>query len=113
MFSIPSTSLLISPSSACKPYPVAYSMAESLKEDIVDIMKMGVIRESNSPYTSPVVIVKKKDDSNGVCVDYRKLNKLTVFDPQPMPAAVNLFQKSNGDRFFSKSNLIKGYWQVQ
>ena len=54
-----------------KLYPVLYSM-----------------RESNSPYASLVVVVKKKDGSNRVCVDYRKLNKLTVFDPEPMPAAV-------------------------
>ena len=96
----------------CKPYPVPYSMRESLKKDIDCMMKMGVIRESNSPYASPVVVVKKKDGSNRVCVDYRKLNKLTVFDPEPMPAAVDLFQKLNGDKFFSKVDLSKGYWQV-
>jgi len=73
-----------------KPYPVPYSTRESLKNDIHDMMKMGVIRESNSPYTSLVVVVKKKDGSNRVYVDYRKLNKLTVFDPEPMPAAVDL-----------------------
>ncbi|XP_074609412.1 uncharacterized protein LOC141863662 [Acropora palmata] len=95
-----------------KPYPVPYSMRESLKKDIECMMKMGVIRESNSPYASPVVVVKKKDGSNRVCVDYRKLNKLTVFDPEPMPAAVDLFQKLNGDKFFSKVDLSKGYWQV-
>ena len=95
-----------------KPYPVPYSMRESLKKDIDDMMRMGVIRESNSPYASPVVVVKKKDGSNRVCVDYRKLNKLTVFDPEPMPAAVDLFQKLNGDEFFSKIDLSKGYWQV-
>jgi len=53
-----------------KPYPVPYSMRESLKNDTDDTMKMGVIRESNSPYASPVVVVKKKDGSNRVCVDY-------------------------------------------
>ena len=95
-----------------KPYPVPYSMRESLKKDIDDMIKMGVIRESNSPYASPVVVVKKKDGSNRVCVDYRKLNKLTVFDPEPMPAAVDLFQKLNGDKYFSKIDLSKGYWQV-
>ena len=47
-----------------------------------------------------------------MCVDYRKLNKLTVFDPEPMSAAVDLFQKLNGDNFFSKVDLSKGYWQV-
>jgi len=95
-----------------KPYPVPYSTRESLKKDIDDMLKMGVIRESNSPYASPVVVVKKKDGSNRVCVDYRKLNKLTVFDPESMPAAVDLFQKLNGDKFFSKIDLSKGYWQV-
>ena len=73
---------------------------------------MGVIRECNSHYASQVVIVKEKHGSNRVCVDYRKLNKLTVFDPEPMPAAVDLFQKLNGDKFFSKIDLSKGYWQV-
>lgn len=74
-----------------KPYPVAYSLRESLKEDIDDMIKMGVIRESNSPYASPVVflycIVKKKDGTIRVCLDYRKLNKLIVFEPDPMPTA--------------------------
>ena len=70
-----------------RPYPVPYSLRESLKKDVTDMMKMGVIRESSSPYASPVVVVKKKDNTNRVCVDYRKLNKLTVFDPVPMPTA--------------------------
>ena len=59
-----------------RPYPVPYSLRESLKKDITDMM--GVIRESSSPYASPVVVVKKKDNTNRICVDYRKLNKLTV-----------------------------------
>ena len=45
-------------------------------------------------------------------MDYRKLNKLTVFNPEPMTAAVDLFQKLNGDKIFSKIDLSKGYWQV-
>ena len=92
-----------------KPYPVPYSMRESLKKDIDDMMKMGVIRESNSPFASPVVVVKKRDGSNRVCVDYRKLNKLTIFDPEPMPAAVDLFQKLNEVKFFSKLDLSKAW----
>ena len=67
---------------------------------------------SSEPLTSPVVVVKKKDGSNRVYVDYQKLNKLTVFDHGPMPAAVDLFQKLNGDKFFSKVDLSKGYWRV-
>ena len=95
-----------------RPYPVPYSMRESLKKDIADMIKMRVIRESDSPYASPVVVVKKKDNTNRVCVDYRKLNKLTVIDPEPMPTAEHLFQKLSGDKFFTKINLSKGYWQI-
>ena len=95
-----------------RPYPVPYSMRESLKKDIVDMIKMRVIRESDSPYASPVVVVKKKDNTNRVCVDYRKLNKLTVIDPEPMPTAEHLLQKLSDDKFFSKTDLSKGYWQI-
>ena len=76
-----------------RPYSEPYGMRESLRKDIADMIKMGVIRESSSPYASPVVVVKKKDNTNRVCVDYRKLNKLTVFDPEPMPTAERVFQK--------------------
>ena len=69
---------------------------------------MGVVRESSSPYASPVVVVKKKDNTNRVCLDYRKLNKLT----EPMPTAEHLFQKFSGDKVYSKIDLINGYWQI-
>ena len=76
-----------------KPYPLPYSMREELKKDIDYMTKMGVIRESTSPYSSSVVVVKKKDDTNRVWVDYRKLNKLTWVDPEPMPTTGDLFHK--------------------
>ena len=75
-----------------RPYPVPYSLIESLKKDITDMMKMRVIRESSSPYASSVVVVKKKGNTYRICLDYRKFNKLTVFDPEPMPTAEHLFK---------------------
>ena len=95
-----------------RPYPIPYSLRESLKKDITDMMKMGVIRESSSPYASPVVVVKIKDNTNRICVDHWRLNKLTVFDPEPMPTAENLFQKSNRGKYFTRIDLSKGYWQI-
>ena len=95
-----------------RPYPVPYSLRESLKKDIADIMKMGVIRKLSSPYASPVVVVRKKDSKNHVCVDYQRLNKLTVFDPEPMPTAEHLLQQLNGDKYFTRIDLSKGYWQI-
>ena len=76
------------------------------------MINMGVVRESSSPYASPVVVVNKKDNTNRVCVNYRKLNNLTVFDPEPMPTAEHLFRKLTGDKLYSKIDLSKGYWQI-
>ena len=54
----------------------------------------------------------KKDNTNRVCVDYWRLNKLTVFDPELMPTAKHLFQKFNGAKYFTRIDFSKGYWQI-
>ena len=96
----------------CKPYRLPYATRQELKKGR-EILDLDIIRESRSPYASPVVIVKKSDGSSRGCVDYRKLNKLTVFDPEHMATAEELFQKTGNDKFFSKIDLSKGYWQIK
>jgi hypothetical protein len=49
------------------------------------MLKLWVIEESNSPYSSPIVIVKRKDGTNRLCIDVRALNRVTLFDAEPMP----------------------------
>ena len=66
----------------------------------------------NSPFASPNVIVKKKDGADRICVDYRKLNKLTVADPEPMTTAKDLFQRLEKSKYYSYIDLSKGYWQI-
>ena len=73
---------------------------------------MGIIRESKSSYASPVVIVRKKDGTNRICADYRKLNRLTEVDPTPMPNPDEIFQKMAKAKFLTKLDLSKGYWQI-
>ena len=63
-----------------KPYVVPYNVRESLIKDINAMLDMGVIRKSKSPYASPVVIVRKKDGTNRVCIEFRKLNRITLFE---------------------------------
>ena len=58
------------------------------------------------------MIVKKKDGPNRICVDYRKLNKLTIADPETMITAEDLFQQLGRSWYFSKIDLSKGYWQI-
>ena len=95
-----------------KLYTIPYNARESLKRDIRDMERMGVIRESKSPYSSPVVIVRKKDGTNRVCVDFRKLNCITEFDPTPMPTAEDIFQKMSKAKYLTKLDLSNGYWQI-
>ena len=64
-----------------KAYPTPYALRETVKEEISKMCQMGVIRPSESPYASPIVIIKKPDGSNRFCIDYRKLNRITVMDP--------------------------------
>ena len=94
-----------------KPYSLPYAVRE-LKEEIEVMLDLGIIRESESPYASPIVIVKKKDGSNCICVDYRKLNKFTLADPEPMTTIEDLFRRLGKTQYFSKVDLRKGYWQI-
>ena len=75
-----------------RPYPLPYAMRENLKREIEDMLSLGSIRESNSPYASSIVIVKKKNGSDHICVEYRKLNKLTIVNLEPM-ITKDLFQR--------------------
>ena len=96
----------------CKPYPLPYAMQEELRNEVDTMLEMGVVRPSTSPYASPIVMVKKKDGSNRVCVDFRKLNKITKVDPEPMTTAEDLFRRLSGKKYLSKIDLTKGYWQI-
>ena len=87
-------------------------MREELRNEVDTMLEMGVVRPSTSPYMSPIVMVNKKDGSNRVCVDFRKLNKITEVDPEPMTTAEDLFRRLNGKKYLSKIDLTKEYWQI-
>ncbi|XP_021347442.1 uncharacterized protein LOC110446564 [Mizuhopecten yessoensis] len=94
-----------------KPYPLPYNMKEVIKEGVEKMIEMDVIEPSSSPYSAPVVLVKKKDGSNRFCIDFRRLNRVTIFDAEPMPNTDDIFSRLAGAKYFSKLDLSKGYWQ--
>ena len=96
----------------CKPYSLPYAKRGEIREPIKNMTDTGIVRELSSPYASPLVVVKKKDGSNRMCVDYRKLNLVTVADPAPVTTAEDLFGKLGKCQHYSTIDLSKGYWQI-
>ena len=66
------------------------------------MINTGIVHESALPYVLPMVVVKKKDESNRICVDYCKLNRITVIDPEPMTTADDLFFRNLDSANFSQ-----------
>jgi len=89
-----------------------YSLPHAMEKELDDMLQLGIIEPSTSSYSSPIVVVRKPDGSNRVCVDFQKLNKVTVFDPEPMPQPEQIFAKLEKDQYFSTYEFSKGYWQV-
>ena len=88
-------------------------MQASLKEELQQMEEMGIIRMSSSPYSSPVVVVKKMDGGDRICVDFRSLNKVIIIDPQPVFSPANSFLGMREDRYFSNLDMTKGYHQIR
>ena len=85
------------------------------REEMTQVQQMlssGAIRPSNSPWSSPAVMVKKKDGSLQFCVDFRQLNAATIKDAHPIPRIDDLLDALHGARWFSILDLKNGYWQV-
>ena len=95
-----------------KPYAVPYGFRESLQNDLEEMLRDGIIRHSSSPYASPIVIVRKKCGGNRICIDYRKLNRVTEFDPQPLIPIQDVISRLSNDRFFTRLDMTSSFWQI-
>ncbi|GAA0168513.1 hypothetical protein LIER_23216 [Lithospermum erythrorhizon] len=101
----PSTSSLF-----MAPYRITLEELKELKTQLKEFLENGFIQSSISPWGSPVLFVKKKDATLGLCIDYRQLNKLTIRNRYPLPRLIDdFFNQLRRARFFSKIDLRSGY----
>ena len=98
----------------CKPpYRLGQAQHLEVEKQLQDYVDKGFIKPSNSPWASPILLVKKKDGSMRLCVDYRALNNLTIKNKFPIPRMEDLFDQLEGAKYFTKIDLRSGYHQVR
>lgn len=95
-----------------RPYRTPLAQQHLVDEAINEMLEKDIIEKSNSPWASPIVLVKKKDGSTRFCVDYRKLNSVTVPLAVPLPLIDDLLGILGKSVFFTSLDLISGYWQI-
>ncbi len=95
-----------------QPRRLPNSLRTVVEEQVGEMLENDIIKPSNSPWSSPIVLVRKKDGTWHFCIDLRKLNDVTVKDAFPLPQVADLMDNLAGHQYFSTLDLALGYWQV-
>lgn len=96
-----------------RPYRYAVYQKDEVDKMVKELLQAGTVQPSSSPYASPVVLVKKKDSTWRLCVDYRRLNNMTIKDRFPIPLIDDLMDELGGSSVYSKIDLRAGYHQLR
>jgi len=87
-------------------------MQAIINREVNEMLEQGVIEPSHSPWSSPIVVVRKKDGKQRFCIDFRKVNEVTRKDTYPLPQVTVTLDKLRRAHYLSTLDLKNGYWQV-
>ena len=93
-------------------YRLPQSLKKKVKNHIGELLEMGIIEHCVSSYSAPLVVVPKKDGDIRLCVNYKKLNEHSEFDPFPVPRVDELVDKIGNSKFLTTLDATRGYWQI-
>jgi len=88
------------------------AMQAVINQEVEEMLRQGIIEPSDSPWSSPIVVIRKKDDKHRFCIDFRRVNEVTHRDAYPLPQVTATLDKLRGARYLSTLDLRNGYWQV-
>ena len=91
---------------------MSYVHREEVDKQVRDMLAQGVIEPSTSPWSSPIVMVRKTDGQFRLCIDYRKLNAVINCEAHPIPRMDDILDSLNGAKMFTTLDLRSGYHQV-
>ena len=94
------------------PRRIPHTLKKEVDKQVTLMLDTGNVSCSNSPWSSPVVLVKKRDGSVRFCVDYRRLDAVTVKESYPLPRIDDTLDALSGARCFTTLDLAAGYWQA-
>lgn len=95
-----------------RPYRMPVSEREKVKIMIEELLENNTIRESNSDYSAPILLVKKKSSEARLCIDYRKLNNVIIKDRYPLPRIDDQLDRLRGCHYCTSLDLMSGYYQI-
>lgn len=96
-----------------RPYRMSANERQEVQGMVDELVDTGIIRESNSPYASPIILVRKKTGDKRLCIDYRQLNKKTVKQHYPLPCMEDQMNRLSESKFYSALDLASGYYQIE